>query len=122
MNSVKKTDTHHPLADLLEQFQQLKNQLASLKSSTPQSTPTEELSQLTDKLQHLTMALQPAPQSSEEPVDKFMQAYMDTLCATQRESNLTTTMFQDILTFDWQDSSKFEDRFMDIETTADILM
>ena len=34
---------------------------------------------------------------------------MDTLCATQRESNLTITMLQDIPTDDGQDSSKLED-------------
>ena len=50
-----------------------------------------------------------------------MQAYTDTLHATQRESNLTTAMLQDIPTFDGQDSSKLEDWFMHIETTADIL-
>ena len=50
-----------------------------------------------------------------------MQAYMDTLHATQRESNLTTTMLQDIPTFDGLDSSKLEDWFMDIETTNDSL-
>ena len=113
--------THHPLAELLQQFQQFKNQLASLKSNTQQCTPTEELLQFTDKLQHLTMVLQPAPQSSEEPVHKSMQVYTETLHAMQRESNLTTTMLQDIPTFDGQDSSKFEDWFMDIETAIDIL-
>ena len=46
---------------------------------------------------------------------------MDTLCATHRESNLTTTMLQDIPIFDGQDSSKLDDWFMDIETAADIL-
>ena len=100
----EETDTCHPIPDLLEQFQQLKNQFASLKSNTPQSTPTEELSQLTDKIQHFTMALQPTPQSSEEPVHKTMQVYMDTLHEAQRESNLTTTMLQDIPIFDGQDS------------------
>ena len=55
------------------------------------------------------MALQPVPQSSEEPVHKTMQAYMDILCATQRESNLTMTMLQNIPTFNGQDSLKLED-------------
>ena len=50
-----------------------------------------------------------------------MQAYIDTLHATQRKSNLTTTMSQDIPTFDGQDSSKLQDLFMDIKTTTDIL-
>ena len=49
----EETGSYHPLADLLEQIQQLKNQFASLKFNTPQYTPTEELPQLTDKLQHL---------------------------------------------------------------------
>ena len=39
----EEVDTCHPLAALLEQFQQLKNQFASLKSNTFQITPTEEL-------------------------------------------------------------------------------
>ena len=50
-----------------------------------------------------------------------MQAYTDTLHATQRESNLTTAMLQDIPTFYGQDTSKLEHWFMDIETAADIL-
>ena len=117
------TDTSHPLAELLEQFQQLKDQFASLKSTTPQSTPMAELMHLTEKLQHLTMMLHPhsSPQPKEEPVHKTMQAYTDTLCATLRESNLTTTMLHDTPTFNGQESSKLEGWFMDIETTTDIL-
>ena len=59
----EETDTCCPLAEVLEQFQQLKDQFSSLKSSTHPPTPTAELMQLTDKLQHLTMMLQlhPAP-------------------------------------------------------------
>ena len=53
------------------------------------------------------MILQPVPQPSEEPVHRSMQAYTDTLHAAERESDLTTTMFQDIPTFHGQDSSKF---------------
>ena len=62
------------------------------------------------------MTFQPAPQSSEEPVHKSIQVYTDTLHATQRESNLTTTMLEDIPIFDGQESSKMEDWFVDIET------
>ena len=50
-----------------------------------------------------------------------MQAYMDTQHATQRESNLATTMLQNIPTFNVQESSKLEDWSMDIETAADML-
>ena len=46
----EETNTCHPLAELLEQFWQLKDQFPSLKSTTHQSTSTVELTQLTDKL------------------------------------------------------------------------
>ena len=78
-------DTLYPLAEILEQFCQLKDQLTSLKSTTPQSTPTAELSQLTDTLQHLTMMLQPMPLPSEEPVHKTMQ-HTQTACMQHREN------------------------------------
>ena len=62
--------------------------------------------QLTDKLQHLIMMAQlhSAPQPNEKQVHKTMQAYMNTLHVTQRKSNLTVTMLQDISTFYGQDS------------------
>ena len=69
----------------------------------------------------MMLQLHSGSQPIKEPVHKTMQAYMDTLCTTQRESNLTMTMLQGIPTFDGQDSSKLEDWFMEIETTADIL-
>ena len=45
-----------------------------------------------------------------------MHTYTDTLHSTQREASITTTILQDIPTFDGQDSSKLKDWFMDIET------
>ena len=56
----EESDTCHHLADLEEQFQQPKKQFASKKSNTAICTLTEEMLQLTDKLQHLPMVLQPA--------------------------------------------------------------
>ena len=53
--------TCHPLTDLLDQSQQLQNQFVSLKSNIPQFTHTKDLLQHIGKLQHLTMAFQPAP-------------------------------------------------------------
>ena len=46
---------------------------------------------------------------------------MGTLHATQRKTNFTMTMLQNIPKFNGQDSLKLEDWFMDIETTVDIL-
>ena len=84
----EETDTHCPLAELLEQFWQLQDQFSSLKSVTHPPTHMPEFMQLTDKLQHLTMMLQPhlTHQSNEEPMHKTMQAYMNTLHTTQKQT------------------------------------
>ena len=82
----KENDTHHPLTKLLEQFWQLQDQFACLKSANHLPTPMAELMQLTDKLQHLTMydtPTLPAPQPNYKPVQKTMQAY--TLCLQHRD-------------------------------------
>ena len=119
----EETNTPCPLAELLGQFQQLKDQSVCMKSATYPSTHMPELMQLTDKLQHLTLTLQPYPnpQPNKEPMHKTMQGYTDTLQAIKREAHLTTTLLQNIPTFNGQESSNIEDRFIDIETTTDIL-
>ena len=55
----EETDTHCPLAEILEQFCHLKDQFTKLKSTTAQSTSTAELMQFTNKLQHPSLTLQP---------------------------------------------------------------
>ena len=85
--NTEETVTLHSLAELLEKFQQLKEQFATFKCTTPQSTPTKELMQLTDKLQHLTMILQlhSAPQSSEDQCTKPCRHTQRT-CVQHREN------------------------------------
>ena len=82
----EETDTHCPLAEFLEQFQQPQDQFASLKSATYQPTPMAELIQLIDKLQHLTMTLRPhpTPQPNEEPMQKLCR-HTWTPCMPHRE-------------------------------------
>ena len=118
----EETDTCHPLAELLEQFQQLQP-ICLLEICHQPPTSAAELMQLTDKLQHLTMTLQPylTLQPNEEQVPKPMQTYMDTIHITQREPNLTMTMLQDIPTFNGKYSLKLEDCFLNIESTTDVL-
>ena len=69
----------------------------------------------------MMLQLHSSLQPNEEPVNKTLQAYMDTLHAAQIEANLTTTMPKNIPTFEGEDSSKLEVWLTDIETTADIL-
>ena len=57
----------------------------------------------------------------DELIHTVMQQSMDTLGATQRQTNLTTSLLQDIHTFDGWDTTKLEDWLSDIERVVDIL-
>ena len=57
----EESDTCCPLAEVLEQFWQLQDQFAHLKSAVHPPTHMLEVRQLTDKLQQPTMMLQPHP-------------------------------------------------------------
>ena len=86
------------MAEFQEQFPQLQEQLTHLEPAIHPTTHMAELMQLTDKLQHLTMTLQPhpTPKPREEPRHTIMQAYTDTLHARQREAILTASLLQDM--------------------------
>ena len=46
--------------------------------------------------------------------------YTDTLCTTQKQSNLTNSLLQDIVVFNEHDSTKLEEWLKDIKTAADL--
>ena len=81
-----RTLTLTPLAELLKQFWQLKDQFASLKSPTHPPTLMAELMQHTNKLQHLTMMLQPqtAPSLMWKQYTKLCR-HIQTPCMQHRE-------------------------------------
>ena len=60
----------------------------------------------------------PAPT---EPFREVVHQYTDTLCATQKQENLTNSLLQDIAIFSEQDSTKLEECLMDIETAAGLI-
>ena len=73
------------------------------------------------ELQYLSLALQPSP--SPTPTEAFGVVicwYMGTLCTTQKQTNLTNSLPQDIAVFNEYDSTKLEDWLADIETAADL--
>ena len=49
-----------------------------------------------------------------------MCQYTNTLYTTQKQTNLTNSLWQDITVFVDYDSTKLEDWLMDIETAADL--
>ena len=74
--------------------------------------PTEGLDCIEWELQNLSPTLRaqltstPAPT---EPCGEVICQYMDTLCTTQKQTNLTNTMLQDIAIFNGQDSTNLEE-------------
>ena len=55
-----------------------------------------------------------------EPFREVIHQYMDTLCTTQKQTNLTNSLLHDIAIFNEHDSTKLEEWIMDIETAADL--
>ena len=55
-----------------------------------------------------------------EPFREVIYQYTDTLCTTQKQTNLTNSLLQDIAVFNEYDSTKLEDSLMDIETATDL--
>ena len=73
------------------------------------------------ELQNLLIALhQPHPPAPAEPLREVIQQYTDTLCPTQKQSNLTNSSLQVIAVFNEHDSTKLEDCLTDIEMAADL--
>ena len=67
--------------------------------------------------------LQPQPASTLTPAELFrgvIHKYINTLCTTQKQTNLANSLLQDIAFFNEYNSTKLEECLMDIETTADL--
>ena len=70
------------------------------------------------KLQKLSIALHsPAPT---EPLGEVIQHYMNTRCSAKKQTNLTTSLLQDVPVFNGLDTTYVEDWLVDIETAGDL--
>ena len=73
------------------------------------------------ELQNLSLALQPPPSPTPtEPFREVIHIYTDIFCTTQKQTNLTNSLLQDIAVFNEYDSTNLEDWLTDIETAADL--
>ena len=73
-------------------------------------------------MQNLSIALHPpSPPTPTEPFREVIWQYTNTLCTTQKQSNLTNSLLQDIAVFNEQNSTKLEEWLTDIETAADLI-
>ena len=81
--------------------------------------PAESLDCIEWELQNLSLMLQPQPPPTPiEPFGEVIHQYTDTLCTTQKQTNLTYSLLQDITIFNEYDAKKLEDWLTDIETAA----
>ena len=73
------------------------------------------------ELKNLSLVLQlPPSPTPTEPLREVICQYTDTLCTTQKQTNLINSSLQDITFFNEYDSTQLEDWLMDIETVADL--
>ena len=73
------------------------------------------------ELQNLSLVLQPQPSSTPTtPLREMIYHYMDTLYTTQKQTDITNSLLQDITVFNEYNPTKLENWLMDIETTADL--
>ena len=59
-------------------------------------------------------------QTPTEPMGEVIQQYTDTLCTTQKQTDVTNLPLQDITIFNYNNSSKLEEWLADLETAADL--
>ena len=83
--------------------------------------PAETLDCIQCELKNLSIAiLQQHPPAPAEPLGELIQQYTDTLCTTQKQSNLMNSLLQDIPVFNEHDSTKLEDWLTNIKMAADL--
>ena len=80
--------------------------------------PTKTLNHIEYELQKLSIALHP-PEPT-EPLGEVIWHYTNTPCSAQKQTNLTTSLVQDIPVFNGHDTTHLEDWLVDIETAADL--
>ena len=77
---------------------------------------TLEMHQLEQKLNQLTLTIHPLS----EPIEEVLDKYTDTLCNAQRKTSLESSLLQDILTLNGQDSSQLKDWLTYIEVASEL--
>ena len=55
-----------------------------------------------------------------EPLGEVIHQYTDILCTTQKQTNLTNSLLENITVFNEYDPTKLEDWLIDIKTAADL--
>ena len=84
----------------------------------------DHIDHLERELQNLSLTIRTQTPSTPAPMEPFGEVvcqYTDTLCNTQKQTNLTNSLLQDIAIFNEHNLTKLEEWSTDIETTADLI-
>ena len=106
-------ENHTTLRTLTRELDHLQHRV-----ETAEGQPTEAINYLKHELHRLSLVL--CPSAPPEPLDDVLQQYTETLCTTQKQTNFTNMLIQDIPSFNGSDSMQLEDWLVDIEITADL--
>ena len=123
------SETDGPINDLLPINQaklaaltkEIHNLCQQMKAEEGQ--PTKRFDCIEQELQNLSLKLQaqstsiPAPT---EPFGEVIHQYRETLCTTQKQTNLINSLLQDITVFNEHNSTKLEEWLTDLETAEDL--
>ena len=84
--------------------------------------PAKTLDCIECKLQNLLIALRPPPPPTPtETFGEVIQQYTNTLCTTQKQSNLINSLLQDMAVFNEHNATNLKEWPTDIETVADLM-
>ena len=85
---------------------------------TNDNDPMDAINHLEHKFNQLAITLcTPMPV---EPIGEVLNKYTNTLCNAQKKTSLESSLLQDIMVLDGNDSSQLEDWLTDIETVSDL--
>ena len=112
-----------PVYDNQDRLTALMREITDLhqRVAAGEGQPAETLDCIQHELQNLSIAIhQPHPPTPAEPLREVIKQFTDTLCTMQKQSNLMTSLLQDIPVFIEHNSTKLEYWFTDIEMAADL--
>ena len=99
-------------------IRQLLHETANLKQFVEDrdNEPREAIHDLEQRLNELTLTLH----RQNIPIENMLDRYTETLCTAQKKTSLESSLLQDILILNGQDSSQLEDWLTDIETASEL--
>ena len=108
--------THNKLMALMREINNLHQWIEAGEGQS-----AEILDCIECELPNLSIVLhQPPSPTTTEPFVEVIWQYTNTLCTTQKQTNLTNSLLQDIVVFNKHNSTKLEEWLTDLETAADL--